>query len=897
MSSVVDDEIKNKELSKLEAIETQEWLDSLDHILQQGGPGRVRRLLRQLQIHAQEAGVKLPFTANTPYINTIPAEEQPPFPGSREIERRIKSIIRWNAMAMVVRANRLEEGIGGHISTYASAATLYEIGFNYFFRARTEDQEGDIIYFQGHASPGIYARAFLEGRLSVEQLQNFRNELHPGGGLSSYPHPWLMPNFWEFPTVSMGLSPIMAIYQARFNRYLEDRELKKPSDAKVWAFVGDGEVDEPETLGAITLGSREKLDNLIFVINCNLQRLDGPVRGNGKIIQELEAIFRGAGWNVLKVIWGDDWDPLLAKDHDGILVKVMEENVDGQYQKYIVETGKYIRERFFGADPRLLEMVKHLSDEQLQKLNRGGHDPEKVYAAYKAAVEHKGSPTVILAKTIKGYGLGESGEGKNITHQQKKLNEEELREFRSRFGIPISDEDVSKAPFYKPPDDSPEMKYLHARRRELGGYIPNRMVKCEPIKTPLDELFEEFYKGSDGREVSTTMVYARVLAKLLREKEIGKLIVPIIPDEARTFGMEVLFRRFGIYSHVGQLYEPVDIDTLLYYKEAKDGQILEEGITEAGSMSSFIAAGTAYATHGINTIPFFTFYSMFGLQRIGDLVWAAGDMRCRGFLVGATSGRTTLAGEGLQHQDGHSHLLAYPVPNLKAYDPAFAYEVAVIIQDGIRRMYEEQQDIFYYLTVMNEPYVQPPMPDGVKEGILKGMYKFKASENKNTKLHAHLFGSGAILNETLKAQKLLGEKYDVAADVWSVTSYKELYRDGHEAERWNMLHPSEIPRVPYITQCLQDAPGVFIAASDFSKALPDSIYRWFPKPLVSLGTDGFGRSDSRRALRDFFEVDARFITLAALAALAREKEIKTDVVQHAIKDLEINPGKANPMIS
>ena len=897
MSSVVDDEIKNKELSKLEAIETQEWLDSLDHILQQGGPGRVRRLLRQLQIHAQEAGVKLPFTANTPYINTIPAEEQPPFPGSREIERRIKSIIRWNAMAMVVRANRLEEGIGGHISTYASAATLYEIGFNYFFRARTEDQEGDIIYFQGHASPGIYARAFLEGRLSVEQLQNFRNELHPGGGLSSYPHPWLMPNFWEFPTVSMGLSPIMAIYQARFNRYLEDRELKKPSDAKVWAFVGDGEVDEPETLGAITLGSREKLDNLIFVINCNLQRLDGPVRGNGKIIQELEAIFRGAGWNVIKVIWGDDWDPLLAKDHDGILVKVMEENVDGQYQKYIVETGKYIRERFFGADPRLLEMVKHLSDEQLQKLNRGGHDPEKVYAAYKAAVEHKGSPTVILAKTIKGYGLGESGEGKNITHQQKKLNEEELREFRSRFGIPISDEDVSKAPFYKPPDDSPEMKYLHARRRELGGYIPNRMVKCEPIKTPLDELFEEFYKGSDGREVSTTMVYARVLAKLLREKEIGKLIVPIIPDEARTFGMEVLFRRFGIYSHVGQLYEPVDIDTLLYYKEAKDGQILEEGITEAGSMSSFIAAGTAYATHGINTIPFFTFYSMFGLQRIGDLVWAAGDMRCRGFLVGATSGRTTLAGEGLQHQDGHSHLLAYPVPNLKAYDPAFAYEVAVIIQDGIRRMYEEQQDIFYYLTVMNEPYVQPPMPGDGKEGILKGMYKFKASENKNTKLHAHLFGSGAILNETLKAQKLLGEKYGVAADVWSVTSYKELYRDGHEAERWNMLHPSEIPRVPYITQCLQDAPGVFIAASDFSKALPDSIYRWFPKPLVSLGTDGFGRSDSRRALRDFFEVDARFITLAALAALALEKEIKTDVVQHAIKDLEINPGKANPMIS
>ncbi|HXG31304.1 MAG TPA: pyruvate dehydrogenase (acetyl-transferring), homodimeric type, partial [Thermodesulfobacteriota bacterium] len=651
--SVVDKEMRGKKgITELEVIETREWLDSLDYVLQSGGPERVSRLLRYLQIHAQKAGVKLPFTANTPYINTIPPEEQPPFPGSREIERRIRSIIRWNAMAMVIRANRLEEGIGGHISTYASAATLYEIGFNHFFRARTENQEGDIVYFQGHASPGIYARAFLEGRLTVEHLENFRNELRPGGGLSSYPHPWLMPHFWQFPTVSMGLGPIMAIYQARFNRYLEDRGLKKPSDAKVWAFVGDGELDEPEALGAITLASREHLDNLIFVVNCNLQRLDGPVRGNGKIIQELEAIFRGAGWNVIKVIWGSDWDPLLAKDHDGILLKRMEETVDGQYQKYSVESGKYIREHFFGADPRLLEMVKHLSDEQLRKLNRGGHDPEKVYAAYKAAVEHKGSPTVILAKTIKGYGLGESGEGKNITHQQKRLNEEELREFRSRFGIPISDEDVAKAPFYKPPEDSPEMRYLHARRRELGGYIPQRIVKCDPIKTPSDELFEEFYCGSGDREVSTTMAFVRLLVKLLRNKEIGKLIVPIVPDEARTFGMEGLFRQFGIYSHVGQLYEPVDKETLLYYKEAKDGQILEEGITEAGSMSSFIAAGTAYATHGISTIPFFIFYSMFGLQRIGDLVWAAGDMRCRGFLIGGTSGRTTLAGEGLQHQDG-----------------------------------------------------------------------------------------------------------------------------------------------------------------------------------------------------------------------------------------------------
>ncbi len=897
MNSKVDDEIKNKEISRLEAIETQEWLDSLQQVIKQGGPERTKRLLQRLQIHAKEAGVELPYVANTPYINTIPVEKQPPFPGSTDIERRIRSIIRWNAMAMVVRANRIEEGIGGHISTFASCATLFEVGFNHFFQARSEDQEGDIIYFQGHASPGIYARAFLEGRLSLEQLQNFRRELHPGGGLSSYPHPWLMPNFWEFPTVSMGLSPIMAIYQARFNRYLEDRTLKEPSDAKVWAFIGDGEVDEPEALGAITLASRENLYNLIFVINCNLQRLDGPVRGNGKIIQELEAIFRGAGWNVIKVIWGNDWDPLLAKDHDGILVKRMEETVDGQYQKYTVESGKYIREHFFGTDPRLLDMVKGFSDEQLQKLRRGGHDAEKVYAAYKAAVEHKGSPTVILAKTIKGYGLGESGEGKNITHHQKKLNEDELREFRTRFGIPISDEDVAKAPFYKPPDDSPEIKYLHERRRELGGYIPNRNVKCKPLKVELEKLFDEFYKGSNGRVVSTTMAYVRMIAKLLRDKEIGSLIVPIVADEARTFGMEALFRQVGIYSHVGQLYEPVDSDTLLYYKEAKDGQILEEGITEAGSMSSFIAAGTAYAVHGINTIPFFIFYSMFGLQRIGDLVWAAGDMRCRGFLIGGTSGRTTLAGEGLQHQDGHSHLFAYAFPNLKVYDPAFAYEIAVIIQDGIRRMYEKREDIFYYLTVTNEPYVQPPMHDGVKEKILKGIYRVMASENKNSKLRAQLFGSGAILNEVIKAKKILEEKFDVTSDVWSITSYKELYLDGHEVERWNMLHPSEIPRVPYITQCLQDAPGVFVAASDFSKALPDSISRWFPKPLLTLGADGFGRSDSRIALRDFFEVDARFITLATLSSLAREKKIKADVMEHAIKDLEINPQKINPMIS
>ncbi len=891
-------EIKDEATRKIDESELEEWFDSLNYVLQTHGPEGVKHLLHTLERHAFQHDVRLPFTANTPYINTIPAEQQVPFPGSREIERRIKNIIRWNAMAMVVRANRDDSSIGGHISTYASIATLYEIGFNHFFRAPSEEHEGDMVYFQGHASPGIYARAFLEGRLTQQQLENFRRELQPSGGLSSYPHPWLMPNFWQFPTVSMGLTSIMAIYQARFIRYLEDRGLKEPSGGKVWAFLGDGEMDEPESLGSITLASREKLDNLIFVINCNLQRLDGPVRGNSKIIQELEAAFRGAGWNVIKVIWGDDWDALLASDHDGILLNRMEEVVDGQYQKYTVESGQYIREHFFGTDPRLLKMVEHLSDEQLRKMRRGGHDPEKVYNAYKVAVEHKGSPTVILTKTIKGYGLGESGEGKNVTHKQTKLNEEELREFRTRFGIPISDDEIAKAPFYTPPADSPEMKYLHERRRKLGGYLPTRSVIAPSFKTPAESMFEEFYEGSDGREIATTAVFVRLLSKLLRDKDIGKLIVPIVPDEARTFGMEPLFRQVGIYSHVGQLYEPVDADTILYYKEAKDGQILEEGITEAGSMSSLIAAGTASSTFGINTIPFFIFYSMFGLQRIGDLIWAAGDMRCRGFLLGATSGRTTLAGEGLQHQDGHSHLLGYPVPNLMTYDPAFAYELAVIIREGIRRMYEEQEDIFFYLTVGNERYAMPPMPsEDVKSGILKGMYKFKTSEKTDTNLHAQLLGSGAILNEVLKAQSLLEEKYNVAADVWSITSYKELHLDGHAVERWNMLHPSETPRVPYVTKCLVDAPGVFVAASDYVKALPDSISRWFPKPLVALGTDGFGRSEGRDSLRDFFEVDARFIALATLNALAREGQISFDVVQKAIKDFEIDPDKPNPMVS
>ena len=884
-------------IAELDAVEIQEWLDSLDYVLQHGGPEHVKRLLQHLQVHAQQAGVDLPFSANTPYINTIPADKQPPFPGSREIERRLKSLVRWNAMAMVVRANRADRDIGGHISTYASAATLYEVALNHFIRGKGAGQRGDQVYFQGHASPGMYARAFLEGRLTQEQLENFRNELEPGGGLSSYPHPWLMPDFWEFPTVSMGLGPIMSIYQARFNRYLEDRGLllQEPA-AKVWAFLGDGETDEPEALGAISLAARERLDNLIFVINCNLQRLDGPVRGNGKIIQELEAVFRGAGWNVIKVIWGDDWDPLLAKDHDGILVRRMGEIVDGEYQKYTVADGAYIREHVCGNDPRLLEMFSHLSDEQLRKMRRGGHDPEKVYAAYKAAVEHQGAPTVILAKTIKGYGLGESGEGRNVTHKQKLLNEEELREFRARFGIPISDAELADAPFYRPPDESPEIQYLHEHRQRLGGYVPSRSVTAPPLHTPSETLFEEFYQGSGDRPLSTTMAFVRVLSKLLRDKEIGKLIVPIVPDEARTFGMEALFRQCGIYSHVGQLYEPVDRDTLVYYKEATNGQLLEEGITEAGSMASLIAAGTAYATHGINTIPFFIYYSMFGFQRIGDLIWAAADMRCRGFLLGATAGRTTLAGEGLQHQDGHSHLLAYPIPTLLAYDPAFAYELAVIIRDGIYRMYEAQEEVFYYLTVGNQNYVMPPMPGNgaIKEGILKGMYKYKTSDLTGAPWRAQLFGSGAIMNEVLQAQEMLAER-NVAADVWSVTSYKALRTDGQEVERWNMLHPLELPRQSYLSQCLADAPGVLVAASDYVKTLPDSVARWFPRTLVSLGTDGFGRSDGRRALRDFFEVDARHITFATLSALARDYGLPHEVVRQAMRDLEIRPDKVSPM--
>ncbi|MBX7166879.1 MAG: pyruvate dehydrogenase (acetyl-transferring), homodimeric type [Pirellulales bacterium] len=874
--------------------ETAEWLESLEYVLESKGRERVSFLLQQLSEAAHRRGVELPFTANTPYINTIPADKQPIYPGNRELERRIKSIIRWNAMAMVVRANRMSPGIGGHISTYASAATLLEVGFNHFFRGKSDDYSGDQIFFQGHASPGIYARAFLEGRLTEKQLENFRREMAEGGGLSSYPHPWLMPHFWEFPTVSMGLGPIMAIYQARFNKYLTDRGIKDCSRSHVWAFMGDGECDEPEALGAITLASRENLDNLIFVINCNLQRLDGPVRGNGKIIQELEAIFRGAGWNVVKVIWGDDWDPMLARDKSGALVRRMGEIVDGEYQKYIVSSGEYIREHFFGNDPELQALAAPLSDEKIKRMRRGGHDPEKVYAAYKAAVDCQGRPTVVLAKTIKGYGLGEAGEGRNVTHQQKKLNEEELREFRTRFAIPISDEEVAKAPFYRPADDSAEIKYLHARRQELGGYVPGRPMQAMPLKTPTATDYKEFLEGSGEREVSTTMAFVRFFGKLLRDKHIGRNVVPIVPDESRTFGMEALFRQCGIYAHKGQLYEPVDSDNVLYYREAKDGQILEEGITEAGSMASFVAAGTSYTTHGIPMIPFFIFYSMFGFQRIGDLIWAAGDSRCKGFLLGATAGRTTLAGEGLQHQDGHSHLIALAFPHVRAYDPAYAYECTTIILDGMRRMYKEGDDAIYYITVMNENYVQPPLPPGTEEGIVRGIYPVSTADAGHGRPHVQLFGSGAIFRETLAAQRILAEKFGVSSKVWSVTSYRELWRDAQAVDRWNMLHPLEPKRQSFLEQSLAGEAGPFVAASDYVCALPQIIDPWVPGGLTVLGTDGFGRSESREVLRRFFEVDAAAIVVAALDRLARAGSVPADDVARAIREFGIDPEQPDP---
>ncbi|TWT59842.1 pyruvate dehydrogenase (acetyl-transferring), homodimeric type [Rubinisphaera italica] len=883
----------------IDPVELEEWYQSLEDVIHRYGPERVTQLLVNLRERAYLRGVMIPFSATTPYINTIDLDDQPAYPGNLEIERRIKSIVRWNALAMVHGANKKFAGLGGHISTFASSATLYEVAQNHFFRGRTDKQLGDMVYFQGHASPGMYARAFVEGRLDESHLERFRREIPRGEGLCSYPHPWLMPNFWQFPTVSMGLGPITAIYHARFLKYLEHRGLLDTSECRVWAFLGDGECDEPESLGALTLASREKLDNLTFVINCNLQRLDGPVRGNGKIIQELEGAFRGAGWNALKVIWGGDWDPILAKDVDGRLVKRMGEIIDGQYQKYSVEKGDYIRDHFFGADPELLDMVDHLSDEQLQKLRRGGHDPSKVYAAYKAAVDHVGAPTVILAKTIKGYGLGESGEGRNNTHNEKKINEKELINFRTRFGIPLNDEEVLKTPFYRFEEGSEEQEYLKKRREELGGYVPSRQPTEDKLNVPDLDAFSKLLEGSDGKDASTTMVVGQMISMLLKDKEVGKRIVPIIPDEARTFGMEGLFKQCGIYSSKGQLYEPVDRAQVMYYKEAEDGQLLEEGINEAGAMSSFVAAGTAYANLGLHMIPFYIFYSMFGFQRVGDLIWLAGDARTKGFLVGGTSGRTTLNGEGLQHEDGHSQLVATTVPNLVAYDPAYSYELAVIIQNGMQRMYADGEDIFYYISVYNGTWVMPAMPEeeGVTEGILKGMYKLSSNEVEKpaAEVRPQLFGSGPILEGVLDAQKILAEKYNVATDVWSVTSYSELCRDARAAQRWNRLHPESEPKKSYLETTLEGIEGPFIASSDNVRLVHDQIRDWMPGTYLTLGTDGFGRSDTREALRHHFEVDASFVTYAALAGLVQDGHLDKSILPQAIKDLGIDPDKVDPL--
>ena len=873
--------------------ETQAWVDSLEELIRQEGKPRVRHLLGRLIEHAQQSGVITPFTANTPYVNTISAEDQPLYPGDRDVERRIRAMVRWNAMATVVRANRARPGIGGHISTYASLATMLEVGFNHVFRAHTEEAPGDFVYLQGHSAPGVYARAFLEGRLSERDLSNFRHELAPEGGLSSYPHPWLMPGFWEFPTVSMGLTSISSIYQARFNRYLHARGLADTTRSRVWAFLGDGEMDEPESMGAITLASRERLDNLVFVVNCNLQRLDGPVRGNGKVIQELEAAFRGAGWNVIKVIWGEDWDPLLARDTDGLLVRRMGEVVDGQYQKYTVESGSYIREHFFGRYPQLLQLVEGLTDSKLNRLRRGGHDPEKVYAAFAAAADYRGAPTVILAKTIKGYGLGSGSEGRNVTHQTKKLNAHDLRQFRDRLGIPINDHDLEDVPFYRPSEDTEELQYLRERRTALGGPVPSRRIRSQPIARVNPEIFTEYKTGGRARDVATTQVFVGLLRHLMSDPEIGRLIVPIVPDEARTFGMDALFRKFGIYSQQGQKYEPVDSDVVAFYREAEDGQLLEEGITEAGGMASFTAAGSAYGALGVNTIPFFVFYSMFGFQRVGDLIWQHADSRGKGFLIGATAGRTTLAGEGLQHQDGNSHLLASTVPTVKAYDPAYGYELAVIVEDGIRRMYVDREDVFYYLTVGNDAYEQAAMPEGCEDGILRGLYRFEAADSAHTGPRVHLFGSGAIFPETLRARDLLAAE-GVAADVWSVTSYTELLRDARAAERWNRLHPLETPRIPYVRQALGEDPCPVIAATDYVAGLAAPLASYLPDGLHVLGTDGFGRSDTRDALRRFFEVDAESICATALYELARREEIEPGRVAESLGKLGLDVDAPDP---
>jgi pyruvate dehydrogenase E1 component len=886
-------EMENEPAADIDQLESEEWVDAINSVLETEGVPRAQYLLQRLSARVTETGAQLPYAINTPYRNTIPVSKEARMPGDLFLERGLRSMIRWNAMAMVMRANLKDGTLGGHISSFQSSATLYDVGFNYFFRGSTEDQLGDLIYIQGHCAPGIYARSYLEGRLSEEQLDKFRQEVD-GDGLSSYPHPWLMPDYWQFPTVSMGLGPLQAIYQAHVMKYLDMRGLLRRGSRKVWCFVGDGEMDEPESQGAIALAGRERLDNLIFVVNCNLQRLDGPVRGNGKIIQELEGVFRGAGWNVIKVVWGRLWDPLFQKDKRGLLQQRMDEAVDGEYQNYKSRSGGYTREHFFGKYPELLKMVEDLTDEDIFKLNRGGHDPYKVYAAYDAAIKHTGQPTVILAKTVKGYGLGPAGEAQNYTHSVKKLDLNALKEFRDRFDIPIPDSELEKVPYYRPPEDSTEMRYLRARRASLGGSLPRRKSDFEALKIPALSTLASITKGTGDREVSTTMVFVRILSALIKDKNFGERIVPIVPDEARTFGMEGMFRQLGIYSSVGQLYEPTDTGQIMYYREDKSGQVMEEGINEGGAFAAWLAAATSYSNNETPLVPFYVYYSMFGFQRVGDLCWAAGDLQARGFLLGGTSGRTTLNGEGLQHQDGHSHVLASTVPNCVSYDPTYGYELAVIIHRGLIEMYVEKLPRYYYITIMNENYQQPAMPDGVEEGILSGMYRLQKNSRKASKKVVQLLGSGTILRESIAAAELLKKDYGVAADIWSVTSFNELRREGLTSQRWNMLHPEETPRQSYVESCLAATQGPVIAATDYMKVYADQIREFVPGTYCVLGTDGFGRSDTRARLRKFFEVDRYYIVVCALSALVKDNVIEAGQVTNAIEAYGINPDKPDP---
>ncbi len=883
---------ENEKIQDVDPEETREWLESIESVIRVHGSERAHYLIERIIDETRRAGAYLPFSPNTAYVNTISPQREPVYPGDRAIERRLEAFLRWNAMAMVVNANRESSEFGGHISSYASSATMYEVGFNHFWRGPTEKNRGDMVFIQGHSSPGIYARAYLEGRLDEDRLNRFRKEVG-GGGLSSYPHPWLMPDFWQFPTVSMGLGPMMAIFQAFFTRYMEHRGLIEPSDRKVWAFLGDGEMDEPESMGALSLPAREKLDNLVFVINCNLQRLDGPVRGNSSIIQELEATFQGAGWKVIKVLWGSRWDPLLAQDHKGLLRQRMEECVDGEYQNFKAKGGAYTREHFFGKYPELKAMVANMSDEEVWNLNRGGHDARKVYAAYHEAMQSDGRPVVILAKTVKGFGMGEAGEGQNIAHQQKKLDEAALKAFRDRFHIPVSDDEIASVPFCRPDEDSDEMKYLRARRAELGGSLPQRIEDAPALEVPGLEIFKQQLESTGTREISTTMALVRMLTTLVRDKQIGPHIVPIVPDEARTFGMEGMFRQVGIYSSVGQLYTPQDADQLMFYKEDKSGQILEMGINEAGALCAWTAAGTAFANHGVNMVPFYIYYSMFGFQRVGDFIWAAGDMQARGFLIGGTAGRTTLAGEGLQHQDGHSHMLASTVPNCISYDPAFAYELAVIVHDGLKRMFERQERVFYYITCMNENYVQPALPEGAEEGILRGAYRIR--EGGKGRVRVQLLGSGTILREVQEAAALLRQDFDIPADIWSVTSFNVLRREAMDTDRWNRLHPLETARSSHVQDCFGEVEGPVVAATDYMAAIPDQIRQWIPGRYVTLGTDGYGRSDGREALRWHFEVDRFQIAVAALKALADEGKVDIETVRKAVTRYDIDPEKPNPV--